>query len=126
MGVWLSVVAVVLAVGFTAAGAMKVLQPKEKLVASGMSWADDFSTDTLKLVGATEILGGLGVILPKATGIAPVLAGAAAVGLSLVMLGAAAVHVRRREPPMILVNLMLLAMAIFVAWGQFGSHSRIA
>jgi len=126
MGVWLSVVAVVLAVGFTAAGAMKVLQPKEKLVASGMSWTDDFPTDTLKLVGATEILGGLGVILPKATGIAPVLAGAAAVGLSLVMLGAAAVHVRRREPLMILVNLILLAMAIFVAWGQFGSHSRIA
>jgi hypothetical protein len=126
MGVWLSVVAVVLGVGFTAAGAMKVSQPKEKLVASGMAWADDFRSDTLKLIGATEILGGLGVILPVATGVVPVLGGAAAGGLSLVMLGAAVVHVRRREPMMILVNLILLAMAIFVAWGQFASHSRIA
>ena len=88
-----------LALTFVAAGAMKALRPKPALVASGMGWADDFADPTVKLIGAAEVVGGLGLILPLLTGIAPVLSPIAATALFVVMVGAVVVHVRRKEAP---------------------------
>jgi hypothetical protein len=42
---------------------------------------------------------------------------------SLVMAGAAAVHARRKEAPMVAMNAVLLVLAVFVAWGRFGPYS---
>ncbi|WP_336047332.1 DoxX family protein [Streptomyces sp. CA2R101] len=123
MNVLLWILAGVLAVGFLAAGAMKLSQPKQKLAASGMGWTDGVSAGTVKLIGSVEVLAALGLVLPPALGIAPVLAPLAALGLVLVMLGATVVHARRGEAQMIAVNLVLLAMAAVVAWGRFGPYS---
>jgi hypothetical protein len=35
------------------------------------------------------------------------------------MLGAASTHLRRGEIPMIVVNMVLLLLAVFVAYGRF-------
>ncbi|AOP49057.1 DoxX family protein [Streptomyces lydicus] len=123
MGVLLWSLAGVLAVAFLAAGAMKLSQPKQKLAASGMGWTEGVSAGTVKLIGALEVLAALGLVLPAALGIAPVLAPLAALGLVLVMLGAVVVHARRGEAQMIAVNLVLLALAAVVAWGRFGPYS---
>jgi hypothetical protein len=53
-----------LAVAFLASGAMKLAQPRQKLAASGMGWAEDFTADTVKGIGALEVLAALGLILP--------------------------------------------------------------
>lgn len=116
-------VAGLLAVLFLLAGLMKLGQPREKLVASGMGWAADVAPGAIKAVGGVEILGAIGLILPAAVDVAPVLAPWAATGLAVTMLGAAAVHGRRKEYPLISVNLLLLALGVFVAWGRFGPHS---
>jgi uncharacterized membrane protein YphA (DoxX/SURF4 family) len=116
------IVAIVLALGFASAGVMKLLQPKEKLAAAGMGWTDDFTSGTVKLIGGLEILGAIGLIVPAAIGVVPVLVPIAALGLIAVMLGAAVVHTRRREPAMIAVNAVLLAMAAIIAWGRFGPY----
>ena len=123
MNVVLWVVAIVLAVAFFASGVMKLVQPKEKLAASGMGWADDYSAGTIKLIGALEVLAAIGLVLPAALDIVPILVPLAAVGLVLVMVGAAVVHARRKETPLIGVNVALLAVAAFVAWGRFGPYS---
>lgn len=123
MNVLLWGLASVLAVAFLAAGMMKVSQPKSKLAASGMGWAEDTSSGTVKLIGALEVLAAIGLVVPAATGIAPVLAPVAALGLALVMLGAVVVHARRSETQMIIVNLALLTLAAVVAWGRFGPYS---
>ena len=123
MNVVLWVVAIVLAVAFLASGVMKLVQPKEKLADSGMGWADDYSTGTIKLIGALEVLAAIGLVLPAALDIMPILVPLAAVGLVLVMVGAAVVHARRKETPLIGVNVALLAVAAFVAWGRFGPYS---
>lgn len=123
MNVMLWVLAGVLAVGFLAAGAMKLSQPKQKLAASGMGWTEGVSAGTVKLIGSVEVLAALGLVLPPALGIAPVLAPLAALGLVLVMLGAMVVHARRSEAQMIAVNLVLLAIAAVVAWGRFGPYA---
>ena len=100
-----------LALAFVAAGAMKVARPKSALVASGMGWADDFSDPTVKLIGIAEVLGGIGLVLPLLVGIAPIFAPISAVCLTIVMVGAIVVHLRRHENPAPSVVLAVLSAA---------------
>jgi uncharacterized membrane protein YphA (DoxX/SURF4 family) len=124
MNVALWIVASVLALVFLAAGANKAVQPKAKLVANpNLKWTEDFTEPQIKAIGALEVLGAIGLILPPLVGVAAFLAPLAAVGLGLIMIGAAFVHLRRKEPQVIVINLVLLALAVFVAWGRFGSYS---
>ena len=77
----------------------------------------------LRLTGVAELAGALGLILPAATGIAVWLTPLAACGIALIMVLAAGLHARRREPSGIAVNVVLLALAVLVAWGRFGPYS---
>ncbi|HZN19825.1 MAG TPA: DoxX family protein [Micromonosporaceae bacterium] len=123
MNIALWVVAGLLAAVFLASGVMKLVQPKEKLAASGFGWVEDFSPGAIKAIGALEILAAVGLILPAALDIVPVLVPLAAVGLVLVMVGATITHLRRNEAKLIGAPLVLLALAVFVAWGRFGPES---
>lgn len=123
MNVVLWIIAAVLAVAFLASGAMKLMKSKEQLVEAGQGWAEDFSPGLIKTIGALEILAAIGLVLPALLDIAPILVPLAALGLVVVMVGAIATHVRRKETPMIVVNLVLLSLAAVVAWGRFGSYS---
>jgi uncharacterized membrane protein len=123
VNVVLWIVAGLLAVAFLTSGLMKLSQPKKKLADSGMGWTEDFSDGAVKGIGALEVLGALGLILPAVFDVATVLVPIAATGLALVMLGAAVTHARRRENQMIVVNVVLLALAAFVAWGRFGPYA---
>lgn len=98
-----------LALAFIGAGLMKLARPKEAIVTSGMAWAEDFSSPSIKAIAALEVVGGLGLILPLLTGIAPLLTPLAAVGLAIVMIGAVVVHIRRKENPAPAVVLGVLA-----------------
>jgi len=118
MNIALWIAQVVLAVGFLMAGSMKMMQPKEKL-AENMEWVNDFGTGAVKGIGALEVLGALGAVLPKLTGILPILTPLAATGLALTMIGAALTHLRRKEMPMIGINAVLFLVAAFVAYGRF-------
>jgi uncharacterized membrane protein YphA (DoxX/SURF4 family) len=122
VNVVLWIIAALLAVAFGAAGLMKLTQPKEKL-APKMAYVEDFSGGAVKAIGAVEILAALGLVLPAVTGIAPVLVPLAALGLVVVMIGAAVVHARRGENQLIVPNVVLLVLAAVVAWGRFGPYS---
>lgn len=122
MNIALWVVQGLLAVGFGLAGVVKSTQPKEKLAAN-LPWVEDFSAGTVRLIGVVELAAALGLVLPAVTGIAPVLTPLAAAGLAVVMVLAAVVHVRRKEPSGVVVNAVLFALAVFVAWGRFGPYS---
>ena len=102
---------------------MKLFVPKDKLVSSGQGWAQDFTPTNIRLIGVAEVLGAVGLILPAVTHIAPILVPLAAIGLVLVMVGAAVVHARRNEAMNIGVNAVLLALAAFVAWGRFRPYA---
>lgn len=120
MNVALWVAQGVLALIYLAAGAGKLTQPKQKLLENpNMAWTEDFSPSTIKLIGGLEVLGALGLVLPWATGIAPVLTPIAAVGLALVQIGAIVVHGRRRETKVLPINLLLLMIAVVIAIGRF-------
>ncbi len=121
MNIALWVVALVLALVFLAAGLSKLVQSKEKL-APRMAWVEDFETGPIKTIGALEVLGAIGLVVPGVTGIAPILVPLAATGLALLMIGAIVVHARRGEKQAIPVNVVLLLLAVFVAWGRFGPY----
>lgn len=123
MNIVLWVSQALLAAAFTMAGLMKLTQSKEKLAASGMAWTDDFSAGSIKAIGAVELLAAAGLILPAVTGIAPILTPLAALGLVVTMAGAAITHAKRKETQMIVINVVLLALAAFSAWGRFGPYA---
>jgi uncharacterized membrane protein YphA (DoxX/SURF4 family) len=117
------IIAGILAVAFLGAGLMKLTQPKEKLAASGMGWTEQFPAGAIKAIGALEVAAAIGLILPALLDIAPILVPLAALGLVLMMIGAAITHTRRKENPMIGINVVLLALAAVVVWGRFGPHA---
>ena len=125
MNVALWIVAGLLAVVLLGSSA-KMFVPKEKM--AGMlgdqsRWVEDFSPGALKAIGVLELLGAVGLILPAALDIAPVLVPLAASGAVLLFVGAVITRLRRGERATIVVDLVYLAMAAFVAWGRFGPES---
>jgi hypothetical protein len=120
MNLSLWIVAGLLAVVYLLSGAGKLVVPKEKLAtAPGAGWVEDFSAGSVKAIGVLEVLAAVGLVLPAATGIAPVLVPLAAAGLVLIMVGAVITRLRRHEPKAMVADLAYLALAGFVAWGRF-------
>ncbi len=120
------IVAGILAVVFLVASSTKLFVPKEKLAGMGGAasrWVEDFSPGALKAIGALEFLAAVGLIVPAALGIAPVLVPLAATGAVLLFAGAVIMRLRRGERATIIGDLVYLAMAAFVAWGRFGPGS---
>lgn len=125
MNIALWIVAGLLAVAHVVGGGLKVIMSKQKIAASGpaAAWVEDFSPGAVKSIGVLEVLGGLGLVLPAVFGIAPELVPLAALGLAMVMVGAAATRISRREYKLMMVDLTYLVLIAFVAWGRFGPES---
>jgi uncharacterized membrane protein YphA (DoxX/SURF4 family) len=100
------------------AGFMKLTQPIDALVASGMTYAGDYPEMLTRFIGTMEVLGATGIILPAATRIAPVLTPLAALGFSTIQVLAIGLHAMRGEFQVLPVNLVLLALSLFVLWGR--------
>jgi uncharacterized membrane protein len=129
MDVALWIVQGLLAVLFALTGAAKTGWSKERMLASGQSGVAPFPVPVLRLTGVSELLGALGLLLPQATGIAPVLTPVAAAGLGVVMLGAMASHASllradraagrgSAEARNIAGNVLVLALCVFVLVGR--------
>jgi hypothetical protein len=112
-----------LAVVFLATGALKLTQSREKLAAGMMSWAADVTDCQFRGIGALEVMGAIGVVVPAALGLATVLTPLAAFGLALTMVGALATHARLGETERLIPPLLFLALAMLVAVERLGAHS---
>lgn len=123
MDVVLWIVASVLAVVFAGAGIMKATQPREKLARMGLAWTEDFSPLTVKLIGTVNFMGAIGLVLPAVFDIAPILVPLAACGIAVLMVLAGIVHARRNENQVIIGNVIIMLLALFVAWGRFGPYA---
>ena len=121
MGTVIWIVQGLLAVAFLMAGAMKMMQPKEKL-AENMAWVEDFDSPMLKIIGAVEVAGALGLLVPAFTGLADSLVVAAALGLAVIMMMAAYTHIKRDEQKEMIVNLVLFMMALVVVYARTGPY----
>jgi uncharacterized membrane protein YphA (DoxX/SURF4 family) len=119
--VW--IVSGLLAAMFLMAGGMKLAKSQGDLVQSGQGWAGDLPVGLVKFIGAAEVLGAIGLILPGVFDVATWLVPTAAIGLAVLMVGAALTHLRRKEYPNVAMNLLLLALAVFVAVERIGPEA---
>jgi uncharacterized membrane protein YphA (DoxX/SURF4 family) len=117
------IVQVLLAAIFLVTGTIKLTQPRLKMAAGPMRWAADVTDRQFKTIGVLEVLASIGLILPAALGIAPLLTPLAAVGLALTMIVAIHVHVRHGETNRLAVPIAMLLLAVFVAVEGFGTYS---
>jgi uncharacterized membrane protein len=112
---WL--VQALLAVVFLLVGYTHALAPMAVAVARA-PWAASLPVALVRFIGVAELSGALGLVLPAATRIRPALTPLAAAGLATVMLLAIPFHLPRGETNLIAINLVLGALAAFVAWGR--------
>jgi len=106
-----------LAAMYLMAGFTKLSRPIEKL-AESLPWAAEVSEGLVRFIGASELLGALGLLLPSLLRIKPKLTVFAAIGLALVQLFAIVFHVSRGETSVIGMNFILFLIAVFIAWGR--------
>jgi hypothetical protein len=90
-------------------------------LAAKMPWMGEVSPAFLYTTAIFDLLGGLGLVLPSATGIRPRLSVLAALGCATLMAGAVVFHVVRGEGANTPFNFLLIALSCFVAWGR---HSK--
>ena len=90
------IVAGLLAVLYLFSGGSKVLRSRAQLQPM-MNWVDDMPMPAVRAIGVAEILGAIGLILPPLLGVVPALTLAAAIGLLVLQIAAAAFHLSRGE-----------------------------
>ena len=93
---------------------MKLFTPADKL-AKMWSWTADNATLT-KITGIVDLLGGLGILLPSALRIKPVLSIYAGYGIIALMVAASIFHISRGEASQIGFNIFVVVMTAFIVW----------
>ena len=101
---------------FLMAGFMKTFTPIGELAAT-LPFAKDMVALT-RFIGISELLAGVGILVPAAVRIAPKLTVWAAYGLATIMVLAIIFHISRGEFAALSMNIALGLLAIFVAWGR--------
>jgi uncharacterized membrane protein YphA (DoxX/SURF4 family) len=107
----------IVAMMFVMAGFMKATQPLELLTES-LPWASDLPLELIRVIGVCEILGGLGLLIPSIFRFKTFLTVWAAICLALVMGLAAGFHLVRGEFSAIGMNVFLMGIALWIAWGR--------
>ena len=109
------VLAGLLAVFYLYSGGIKIVRPIDQLRPM-MAWVDTLPRALVRGIGVLEVLAAVGLVVPPLTGIATGLAFAAALGLVVLQVAAASLHLSRGEVKVIWLNLVLLVLAGITAW----------
>lgn len=117
VGLWVAQGLLVAVFGFSAA--VKGTQPKQRALQLGMTGVVNIPVPLMRFTALCEVFGVIGLVLPYATGIAPILTPAAAIGLGIIMIAAAVIHLRLHEPWTAGGNVILLALCVAVAIGRW-------
>ena len=111
-------VQIFLAAVFASSGIAKLTMSKPRMIATGQTGVAPFPLPVIRFTAACEVLAAAGLILPGLLHVAPLLTPLAAVGLMVVMVGAAISHRSLHEYPQVGLNVLLFLLALFVAVGR--------
>jgi len=107
---------------FCVAGFMKLTMPVRE-ISRMWPWTGLVTEHFLRFIGLVDLAGGIGILLPALTRIAPWLTVAAALGCTVLQALAIGFHASRGEVSLTPLNFFLLALSVFVAWGRFKSST---
>ncbi|MBL8277173.1 MAG: DoxX family protein [Pelomonas sp.] len=99
------------------AASMKLGQSPAELGAM-MPWVTQTPESFVRFIGLVDLAAGLGLVLPALTRIAPRLTIAAALGSTALQVCAMVFHLSRGEAMVVPMNVVMLALSLFVAWGR--------
>lgn len=117
LNISLWVVQSLLSIMFIMAGTMNTVQPIEKL-APMMPWVTHVSPLLVRFVGISQLLGGIGLLLPSILRIKPQLTAWAAIGIVALLTCAVIFHISIGEINMIGVPIAFGLISAFIAWGR--------
>lgn len=115
ISLWL--VQVILALAFGMIGVTKLTTSDADIIQQSGELVEKYGVGLIRFIGISEILGALGLILPAALRILPILTPLAALGLAIIMGLATALHASKGEP--IVTQVIFLLLSLFVIWGRF-------
>jgi hypothetical protein len=117
IALWITQMLLVLVFSYSAL--IKGTQSTERAVELGMTGVVNVRLPVMRFIAYCELFGVIGLIVPYATGVLPILTPLAAIGLAMIMVLAARIHLGLGEPATAAGNMVLLAMCLFVAWGRW-------
>ncbi|MBR1089883.1 DoxX family protein [Bradyrhizobium manausense] len=115
IGLWAA--QILIAIAFVGAGLVKLTTPIPQLAAM-MPWAGQYSETFVRSIALVDLAGGIGILLPALTRVLPRLTVLAALGCSVLQLIALVFHLSRGEAEVTPLNVVLLALSLFVLWGR--------
>lgn len=127
IGLWIA--QGILAFVFATSGLYKISHSKDALVAKGQTGVKFFPIAFIRFIAIAELCAAAGLLAPRMTGVALYLTPLAALGLSLIMLGATFCHarlaglwkeseLRRKEFVNVMTTVTLLLLCLLVAVGR--------
>lgn len=122
MNILFWIIQVLLALLFLFAGGMKLAIPADQLQAQAPPTMIHFSNLFMKFIGVCEVLGGLGLVLPEALRVGRSLTPLAAVGLTIIMIGAVVISVMGMGISAGIVPLIVGVLCAFVAYERGVKH----
>lgn len=102
---------------FIMVGLTKSFQPIEE-IGQMIPWVNNSPAALVRFIGISELLGGIGLLLPSVLRIQPKLTPLAAVGLAIIMVLATVFHVYRGEFEAIGMTILIGLIAFFIYWGR--------
>ncbi|WP_449397507.1 DoxX family protein [Chryseobacterium wanjuense] len=102
-----------LALTFVWAGFMKIFNPEDL----PFTWVKD-NANLVLFTGVIDLLAGIGIVLPTILHVKTKLTIFAAYGIIALMISASIFHISRDEAKDIGFNILMLLVAVFVAWGR--------
>jgi uncharacterized membrane protein YphA (DoxX/SURF4 family) len=105
-----------LAVVFLYSGVNKTFLSEQQLIAKGQTGVVHQPAYLIHSIGILEVLGAIGILVPWYTGIYPVLTPVTAICFALLMMLAAPIHYRLKEPKNVAINTTIFIVSVFVAF----------
>ncbi|MBS1718321.1 MAG: DoxX family protein [Armatimonadetes bacterium] len=122
MNIAVLIIQISLASLFALVGGSKAFAPNKIRENPKMTWAHGKGDGYIRSIGLSEILGAVGLVLPLAVSAIPWLTPLAAVGLAAIQLLAIfTVHLPRKEYQVLPLNVVLLMLSVFVAYGRWSA-----
>jgi uncharacterized membrane protein YphA (DoxX/SURF4 family) len=122
MNLLLWIIQILLLLVFLFSGGMKLAIPADQLQAQAPPTMIHFSNFFMKFIGVCEVLGGLGLVLPGLFRTAKSLTALAAVGLTIIMIGAVVISVMGMGVSAGVIPFVVLLLCAFVAYERGVKH----
>src|SRR6476619_4348911 len=115
MNIVLWILQILLALLFLFSGGVKFVMPVAEMT---KQMKIPLSGAFIHFIGVVEILGALGLVLPALLKIKPILTPLAAIGLTIIMIGAVAITIAGGDAAQSITPLIVGILCAFVAYGR--------